>query len=783
MAPGRPSRRTTQQPKSYRVDKAFEGLDIDLSDSEAEKEQGSGGSSDGAEEEESEVDEYTLADDDEEDDVDEFDDSAPTSNEEDGEDADVDMDEDVFGPGSDNEPGTTISTHKTPKFNRRSKGPHRKSDAVTKNKISGPKVQPPNRFNRGLGSDVRQRGVEEWVKGGQETRFKNFFGPTEEDYEPGLKSRDLWEKQLTLPSRSAGHLRRSFWVSDATLQKEMDTLRNWYEDTGQKYFEAGQTVNTLDEEPGQTYMFKDGPDSMNFLLGEIQKPQMHTMKRGNFLSTAQPFGPNPKRRGWSFNLGTRIQEVQWAPNEEGRTQYLAVAVEHKSTTARQYKSMRDPNPSVFTATPSFPASIQIWAFESVGKGDLDPSKPPRLEQVICTDWGAPKAFRWCPVALHDSVDSADENIVHLGLLAGIWSDGKVRVLDVKHRKSVQAAQYIHYSKAAFDIEIPETIPTCLQWLSSTTLAVATASGVLAIWTLTRPGVFPTSNPSDSRHFRSKPWFYKQITDTYILTLSSGYPSRPHFVSTTTVDGYDRIYDLRSPFFDSCASTRGRMLNFTQAWHEQTQSFLSPDEYHMLGHSPIRCYYRDIYAMRIVSSITCCATSPVHPCILVGGTDGMVAATNSTEKMMNTKCRPWQQPWFKHEWRRAVDELALKAEPAKSRVDGDEANGQPPAAGTPTDVATPAPNTDGSAEAPVTIPSAAILSQPLIRITEGYKAQKAGIAYPDDGTRRHKEGAKVITIFEEKTAITRVAWNPNLKFGTWAVAGTNSGYLRVEDLGD
>jgi transcription factor C subunit 6 len=75
----------------------------------------------------------------------------------------------------------------------------------------------------------------------------------------------------------------------------------------------------------------------------------------------------------------------------------------------------------------------------------------------------------------------------------------------------------------------------------------------------------------------------------------------------------------------------------------------------------------------------------------------------------------------------------------------------------------------------------VLSQPLTRITEGFKGVQQGMQYPED-TKRYKEGAKYLTTYEGESAISRLAWNPNLKFGTWAVVGTNSGYLRVEDLG-
>jgi transcription factor C subunit 6 len=778
-------------------------LDSEASDGEgSEKANGSGGegsnSGRSAEEEESDADEYTMMEGEEDEDADEYQEDLVMSDEdEDDEELEDDMPqgESIIGLESDDETGITPEASKGGRSSKAYQAKSKGSKALTMGRGFGPgHVQPPSRFTIGTGTKMRQRGIEEWVKGGQEYRFATFFGPTEDDIRPALQTRNYWHTQETLPSRRAGNLRRSFWVTDMAHEKEMNTTRKWYEDHGRGFFQAGQTLETLSEVCGKGYMINSGSRSMNLLIGGIQRPQVHTMRKGDFMSTSTPFGSNSKRRGWNFNLGSRIQEAQWAPNEEGNTQYLAVAVEQKLTTTEKQPALKDPNAPAFTATPSFPTSIQIWAFRSLSNGDLDYLTPPRLEQVICADWGAPKALRWCPVGISASANSSDGNVVHLGLLAGIWSDGKVRILDVSHRKlgdEAQETQYIRYSRAAFEIELPETIPSCIHWLSGTTLAVATASGVLAIWTLTRPGVFPVSEPQSSETFQPQPWFHRQITHTYILTLSSGYPSRPQFISTSAADGFDRLFDLRSPHTDNTYSARGRMLVLTQAWHEHTQSFISPDEYYMLKHNLIRSYHRNVYSIRIDSSITSCATSPVHPCILVGGSDGIVTASNSTMKVLNTKSRPWQLPWFKHEWRPPVDKIPMKVKDDEPNAEG-ETSGVAPVTESNNDIDTLDRDTNNlstlglsayeATESSSTTPSDPILSQPLTRITEGYKAVQPGVQYPDE-SMRYKEGAKYLTTYEEQSAISRLAWNPNLKFGTWAVAGTNSGYLRVEDLGD
>lgn len=58
---------------------------------------------------------------------------------------------------------------------------------------------------------------------------------------------------------------------------------------------------------------------------------------------------------------------------------------------------------------------------------------PELRLVICTEWGDVKQLKWCPMPrIFRDEDSRGK--VSLGLLAGIWTDGHVRILDVQFDK-------------------------------------------------------------------------------------------------------------------------------------------------------------------------------------------------------------------------------------------------------------------------------------------------------------------------------------------------------------
>jgi transcription factor C subunit 6 len=224
----------------------------------------------------------------------------------------------------------------------------------------------------------------------------------------------------------------------------------------------------------------------------------------------------------------------------------------------------------------------------------------------------------------------------------------------------------------------------------------------------------------------------------------------------------------------------------------------PDDNYMLRSNTIRRYYTNLYNMRSDSSVVCCASSPVHPGILLGSADGTVQAGNPIAKLLNEKEIPWQQIWFKHEWRPSVNKLALKFAVPDGGEKEDQAMPdvvQPSTPSATTDditstsihpVAATASTSDLSQPGhphlskPKSKVTREALAEPLARITEGFKVQRVNLGQSKP-YNSHTAGGKYVTIFEEPSAVTKVAWNPNLKFGTWAVAGMGDGLLRVEDL--
>lgn len=73
------------------------------------------------------------------------------------------------------------------------------------------------------------------------------------------------------------------------------------------------------------------------------------------------------------------------------------------------------------------------------------------------------------------------------------------------------------------------------------------------------------------------------------------------------------------------------------------------------------------------------------------------------------------------------------------------------------------------------------SSGVSRFLDGFRIERAGLLRNLAGEARLVNGRVVITIYDEGTHITSLAWNPNQHCAGWASAGMGCGLVRVEDL--
>lgn len=274
---------------------------------------------------------------------------------------------------------------------------------------------------------------------------------------------------------------------------------------------------------------------------------------------------------------------------------------------------------------------------------------------------------------------------------------------------------------AFTARPPSTVCTCIVWLSPSDIAVGCANGFVAVWS-----ILPSQKSSPSAH--PLPYFYQQIHSTYILSISPAYPTHPHLVCTTSIDGETRLTSLLDPQKDMVETNRMRVGSSFTSYSPWLHSFVSSDENDFARLLALRRFFATTSIARLSSSVSALAPcSPCHPSMLLGCTGGAVVATNPLRRLLHSKEKQWQQTWFVHEW------------------------------------------VQGSSEAGVS------------RFDDGFRAESVSLLRNTLGDRKMVNGTMVITIFDENTHVTALSWNPNQTCGGWSSAGMGCGLVRVEDL--
>lgn len=231
---------------------------------------------------------------------------------------------------------------------------------------------------------------------------------------------------------STTHLRQheSLNFGDAWKYRD-ETHKSGKLDTTEKKFNKGRQKKraTASEAPTSSEMVENKPSKL---------PQSQRRKN---------------RYGWILNLSGKIQALSWAPNQDGLTQYLAVSVPISPEQENQYDPPEPPATSrAFSPSPSYPGALQIWSFDAEDRKDgmvktIDTSRKPVLRLVLCMEFGHIRKVNWCPMPRRRR-DEQDDSKKDLGLLACVFSDGRMRVFDIKVNRDAETTEYRKFAIAA-----------------------------------------------------------------------------------------------------------------------------------------------------------------------------------------------------------------------------------------------------------------------------------------------------------------------------------------------
>ncbi|KAJ5239784.1 hypothetical protein N7468_004403 [Penicillium chermesinum] len=569
------------------------------------------------------------------------------------------------------------------------------------------------------------------------------FGSDDRDLGPIVHSRGRWRysRDATFPSRvsleqSRGEsdlpLGQTFGLSDADMENERTKAWDWYysKETGEKFRTAQRTAKIKETDANLRYLPNPKPGMHTVLLGPSNAQTEYRLKCHDALDISEAW-PDKKvkrtmpidakmREGWLISVGHKVNCMAWAPNQDGNFQYLAVA----SPITNEQKAKVDGESdlkSSFRPSPPYPSALQIWEFKGRKVASvthtLDMSFQPRLRLVICSEWGDLRRMTWCPVDRESRSQDKDGGFINLGLLATIWGDGKVRILDVKIRHNPHK-EYIHMTSPAFEAIPKSTICTSVAWLSPSDIAVGCANGFAAVWSIVPSS---TSNP--------QPYFYQSLHSTYVLNIISMYPTNPHLLATVSMDGDTRLCSIIDPQGDTSSTVRVRTPSGQLTYSPILQSVCAGDDNESGRIMPVRRFFGTNATAKVPSSISCISPCSFwHPSLLSGGTGGEVLASNPLRRLLYSKEKQWQQTWFTHDW--VPDQ-----------------KGQGPG---------------------------------ISRFYDGFQSETQGSAR-DRTNEGRPSGFTITTIYDENQHVTALGWNPNRSCAGWGCAALGCGLIRVEDL--
>lgn len=624
---------------------------------------------------------------------------------------------------------------------------------------------------------VRDRGVRQVEKNSsRDANLLYTFGGQKEDIEPLIEARSKWFDELTIPSRlqngkGEGGMEYSFYQTDEQRRIERTEAWEWYyKRDGRTSFQEKQVIEPLTKDV-ESYL---GNADCQFIAGNLSQQSMFVLEPREVLNVGGPWpvsveGSDGSRSGWIINNGEPAECLDWAPNRDGKSQFLAIGGSSKILRPKGEDAFKGQSTPAFTPASPTLASIQIWELASIPSAGntitLDPNSKPVLRAALCVDWGPVKQFKWAPFHRESPRDDPDTEGIHLGLLAILCGDGAVRILDITLPTN-PSTTYLHIKAAAFTSRPPDTVCSCLAWSTPQVLVAGCANGYLAAWNMTAH-VLSRSPPAHAHTA-----IYTQIHTSYILTITACLPSRPSLILTSSLDGHQRLTSLCAPTTDAVTTPRARIGNPHLVWMDAVQHVLAADDAYNLQVHNVRRLHITTQVARGNAGISALAGSPVHASVLVGQADGEVCVMNPLRKTLHST-KGWgyyRQVWFRCEWRRgpagkvkASEDVAMQdvGEDVDAGVDGQS----------------------GQLEQEEVGEEQIDRGNGLARLTTGFAVQHVPQVASKTPVSRVAQGSGVVfsTIYEEKSGIKSLAWNPNLMAGGWAAAGTGTGLVWIEDV--
>lgn len=317
-----------------------------------------------------------------------------------------------------------------------------------------------SRSTKAVTAETRVRGcVDPKENVSKPMHYISTWGDDDRDLLAVTYTRDRWARGVDtcLPTRHTLDIQSkandyeygpTWGVAPGDMEKERTSGWDWYYDKviGEKFREAQRIGPKLKEaDAHRKYLPKPKKGKHTILMGAADDQKNFHLGHHESLNFGRAWGETKAqksdrpsaivREGWMISFEQKIQCLAWAPNQDGLSQYLAVVTQIRPEQKEKHPSHGSEPFSPFRTAPSYPCAVQLWEFTGKQAGPvtrtLDMEHKPLLRLVLCTDWGDIRRMAWCPMAREKREEDDTNGMKTIGLLAGIWGDGKVRILDVK----------------------------------------------------------------------------------------------------------------------------------------------------------------------------------------------------------------------------------------------------------------------------------------------------------------------------------------------------------------
>ena len=292
-----------------------------------------------------------------------------------------------------------------------------------------------------------------------------------------------------------------------------------------------------------------------------------------------------------------------------------------------------------------------------------------------------------------------------------------------------------------------TKATALTWVALNRIAVGYSDGSICLWSV-HPAVLLSRHP---------------VHHNDIVSMASGYPSKPYLVASSPIGGATRFVDLRSPSYET-TEVATPVVNVQAnliAWNDHLLGFFSA----LPSSNPLNTtisfmHHAQFPVVRRAflgdSPPTCISVGRTHPFLLIGASDGSLWATNPLVEVFASKHTISKRlRIFQHEHR--PKELYISSSTASKRGASRVLQGFP-------------------------IENARTMATDVKQVM----TKKSELGMRDELGDENEDGMLADVwrgiVHEPGTRIAMVEWNPNDGHGCWAAAAMASGLVKVMDLG-